>query len=193
MQSTAACLASWFSVDGPLCPDCSAPLSVSQLTKLSTADSPLTTRGTRPGFTLSQRNLPIGLHEILHLRTTSTEFEKWPLDGSAARRMSSCLRAQVSAGYHKALTREGGERSPDLHHGFGQELGSEQLEHGVHDVLPALPQDVAVPMGEVKHRLGCGLRFIIAAKHCRKVFHRLHRERTQQHSVNIYIYKKIYQ
>lgn len=41
MQRTATCLASWFSVDGPLSPDCSAPLSVSQLTKLSTADSPL--------------------------------------------------------------------------------------------------------------------------------------------------------
>jgi len=52
MQRTAACLASWFSVDGPLSPDCSAPLSVSQLTKLNTADSPLTTRGARRGFTL---------------------------------------------------------------------------------------------------------------------------------------------
>ena len=41
MQRTAACLASWFSVDGPLSPDCSAPLSVNQLTKLNTADSPL--------------------------------------------------------------------------------------------------------------------------------------------------------
>lgn len=41
MQSSAACLASWFSVDGPLCPDCSAPLNVNQLTKLNTADSPL--------------------------------------------------------------------------------------------------------------------------------------------------------
>lgn len=41
MQWTAACLASWFSVDGPLSPDCSAPLSVSQLKTLSTADSPL--------------------------------------------------------------------------------------------------------------------------------------------------------
>lgn len=39
MQRTAACLASWFSVDGPRVPDCSAPLS--QVTKLSTADSPL--------------------------------------------------------------------------------------------------------------------------------------------------------
>lgn len=42
MQRAAACLASWFSMDGPLSPDCSAPLSVSQLTKLRTADSPLT-------------------------------------------------------------------------------------------------------------------------------------------------------
>lgn len=42
MQRSAACLASWFSVDGPLCPDCSAPLKVNQLTKLNTADSPLT-------------------------------------------------------------------------------------------------------------------------------------------------------
>lgn len=42
IQSRAACLASWFSVEGPRCPDCSAPpLSVNQLTKLSTADSPL--------------------------------------------------------------------------------------------------------------------------------------------------------
>lgn len=39
MQSMAACLASWFSVDGPLSPDCS--LNVNQLTKLNTADSPL--------------------------------------------------------------------------------------------------------------------------------------------------------
>lgn len=36
---------------------------------------------------------------------------------------------------------------PDLDHGFGQELSSEQLQHGVQDVLPALPQDVAMPMG----------------------------------------------
>lgn len=42
MQRMAACLASWFSVDGPLSPDCSAPLNVNQLTKLNTADSPLT-------------------------------------------------------------------------------------------------------------------------------------------------------
>lgn len=41
IQTMAACFASWFSVDGPLSPDCSAPLSVSQFTKLSTADSPL--------------------------------------------------------------------------------------------------------------------------------------------------------
>ena len=73
--------------------------------------------------------------------------------------------------------------SPDLHHGFGQQLGSEQLEHGVHDVLPALPQDVAVPMGEVKHRLGCRLGLVVTAEHCGEVLHRLHRERTQP-SVN---------
>lgn len=42
MQRMAACLTSWFSVDGPLNPDCSAPLNVNQLTKLNTADSPLT-------------------------------------------------------------------------------------------------------------------------------------------------------
>lgn len=42
MQRRAACLASWFSVDGPLSPDCSAPLN--QVTKLSTADSPLQTQ-----------------------------------------------------------------------------------------------------------------------------------------------------
>lgn len=35
-------MASWFSVDGPLSPDCSAPLNVNQLTKLNIADSPLT-------------------------------------------------------------------------------------------------------------------------------------------------------
>lgn len=46
MQSSAACLASWFSVDGPLCPDCSAPLNVNQLTKLNTADSPLAEKKT---------------------------------------------------------------------------------------------------------------------------------------------------
>lgn len=45
MQRIAACLASWFSVDGPLSPDCSAPLNVNQLTKLNTADSPLTSNG----------------------------------------------------------------------------------------------------------------------------------------------------
>ncbi len=72
----------------------------------------------------------------------------------------------------------------DLDHGFGQQLGSEQLQHGVHYVLPALPQDVAVPMGEVKHCLGCCLCLTIAAKHCRKVFHRLQGERTHQHAVN---------
>lgn len=43
MQRMAACLASWFSVDGPLVPDCSAPLS--QVTKLNTADSPLVNTG----------------------------------------------------------------------------------------------------------------------------------------------------
>lgn len=42
MQRMAACLASWFSVDGPLSPDGSAPLNVNQFTKLNTADSPLT-------------------------------------------------------------------------------------------------------------------------------------------------------
>lgn len=41
IQSKATLLASWFSVDGPLTLDCSVPLSVSQLTKLSTVDSPL--------------------------------------------------------------------------------------------------------------------------------------------------------
>lgn len=50
MQSSAACLASWFSVDGPLCPDCSAPLNVNQLTKLNTADSPLAEKKTVNGF-----------------------------------------------------------------------------------------------------------------------------------------------
>jgi len=41
MHSRAARFASCVSVDGPLIPDCSVPLRVSQLTKLSTVDSPL--------------------------------------------------------------------------------------------------------------------------------------------------------
>lgn len=41
IHSKATLLASWFSVDGPRTLDCSVPLSVSQLTKLSTVDSPL--------------------------------------------------------------------------------------------------------------------------------------------------------
>lgn len=63
--------------------------------------------------------------------------------------------------------------SPDLNHGFGQQLCPEQLQHGLHDVLPALSQDVAVPMGQVKHSFGCRLSLAVAAKHCREVFHRL--------------------
>lgn len=46
IQSKAILLASWFSVDGPRTLDCSVPLSVSQLTKLSTVDSPLEKEGT---------------------------------------------------------------------------------------------------------------------------------------------------
>lgn len=72
----------------------------------------------------------------------------------------------------------------DLNHGFGQEFGSEQLQHGVHYVLPALPQDVAVPMGEVKHGLGCCLCLTVAAKHCRKVFNRLQGQTTNHNKVN---------
>lgn len=44
MHSKAARFASCVSVDGPLIPDCSVPLRVSQLTKLSTVDSPLQIR-----------------------------------------------------------------------------------------------------------------------------------------------------
>lgn len=44
MHSRAARFASCVSVDGPLIPDCSVPLRVSQLTKLSTVDSPLQIR-----------------------------------------------------------------------------------------------------------------------------------------------------
>lgn len=44
MHSRAARFASCVSVDGPLILDCSVPLKVSQLTKLSTVDSPLQIR-----------------------------------------------------------------------------------------------------------------------------------------------------
>lgn len=44
MHSRAARFASCVSVDGPLMPDCSVPLRVSQLTKLNTVDSPLQIR-----------------------------------------------------------------------------------------------------------------------------------------------------
>lgn len=44
MHSRAVRFASCVSVDGPLIPDCSVPLRVSQLTKLSTVDSPLQIR-----------------------------------------------------------------------------------------------------------------------------------------------------
>lgn len=62
-------------------------------------------------------------------------------------------------------------RNTDLNHGFGQQLRPEQLQHGVHDVLPALPQDVTMPMGKVKHRLGCCLCLAVTSKHARKVFY----------------------
>lgn len=61
MQRRAACLASWFSVDGPLSPDCSAPLN--QVTKLNTADSPLPNR---------TRNKLAGAFPITYLMTRST-------------------------------------------------------------------------------------------------------------------------
>lgn len=65
----------------------------------------------------------------------------------------------------------------DLNHGFGQKLRSEQLQHGVHDVLPALSEDVAMPMGKVKHGLGCCLGLAVTPKHSREVFHRLQTDR----------------
>lgn len=67
----------------------------------------------------------------------------------------------------------------DLNHSFGQELRSEQLQHGIHDVLPALPEDVAMTMGEVKHCLGCCLRLAVTSKDSGKVFHRLQIRQTE--------------
>lgn len=71
----------------------------------------------------------------------------------------------------EALTAWKQPRNTDLNHGFGQELRPEQLQHGVHYVLPALPKDVAMPMGKVKHRLGCCLCLTVTSKHARKVFY----------------------
>lgn len=76
--------------------------------------------------------------------------------------------------------------SADLNHGFGQELSSEQLQHGVHYVLPAFSQYVAMPMGEVKYCLGGCLCLTVAAKHCRKVFNRLQGQWIHQHSQLLY-------
>lgn len=64
----------------------------------------------------------------------------------------------------------------DLNHGFGQQLSPEQLQHGVHYVLPAFSEYVAMPVGEVKHCLGGCLRLTVAAKHCGKVLNRLYRQ-----------------
>lgn len=64
-------------------------------------------------------------------------------------------------------------RNNDLNHGFGQQFSSEQLQQRVHDVLPALPQDVAMPMSEVEHRLGGCLGLTVTAKHGGKILHRL--------------------
>lgn len=66
----------------------------------------------------------------------------------------------------------------DLEHGFGQQLGSEQLQHRLHDVLPALPQDVAVAMGQVKNRFGRRLRFGVTAENRGKVLHGLTGQQT---------------
>lgn len=142
-------------------------------------------------FLSLKRNFPIWLHKILHLRPQETVFKHWTVGGSRTCRMQSLSSIQTVSAvlphsrYYLITDRmEKSVWSTDLDHGFGKELSSEQLQHGVHDVLPALPQDVAVPMGEVKHCLGGCLCLTVAAKHCRKVFHRLQGQRTHHHTVN---------
>lgn len=198
MQRRAACLASWFSVDGPLSPDCSAPLN--QVTKLNTADSPLANR---------TKNELAGTFLITYLMTRSksnsclsvTDLKVFPLAEEKSSRLalkspppeeqsvpsltsrgkqypqnSPAQRGHVHVGCRYNLITDKMENSlwnTDLNHGFGQKLRSEQLQHGVHYVLPALPEDVAMPMGKVKHCLGCCLCLAVTSKHSRKVFHRL--------------------
>lgn len=79
-------------------------------------------------------------------------------------------------------------RNNDLNHGFGQQFSSEQLQQRVHDVLPALPQDVAMPMSEVEHRLGGCLGLTVTAKHGGKILHRLCVGGGHKHYLHIWIH-----
>lgn len=63
-----------------------------------------------------------------------------------------------------------------LHHSFGQQLSSEELQHGLHDILPTLPQDVTMTMGQMEYCLGCNVGFGVASKHTGQVLNRLKRK-----------------
>lgn len=127
--------------------------------------------------------------EIFHLapqnpppEATSIVCEHWTAGGSRTCRNDNPQTQSLTKCNVRVF--RSSKWSTDLNHGFGEEFGSEQLQHRVHYILPALPEDVAMPMGKVKHCLGGCLCLTIAAKHCRKVFHRLQGENTPTFSQN---------
>lgn len=63
-----------------------------------------------------------------------------------------------------------------LHHSLRQQLGSEELQHGLHDILPALSEDVAMTMGQMEYCLGCNVSFRVASKHTGQVLNRLEKK-----------------
>jgi len=63
--------------------------------------------------------------------------------------------------------------STDHHKDFSEKLGSEQLEHAVEDVLPAVVQYVTVSMCQTKHGPRRQLSFRIVTEHDWNVFNRL--------------------